>query len=151
MNTKNIIITVAIVFISGLFLLSFNKLQNSLVDIKYSIENSKEFPEIITGASLDNKRFSSVSTTSQVTVSTASSRISASSTRPYAIYTNYGTNDMYLCFNADRVCTAATASVFLASTTGRVYEIGLGVNEYVGSITAISIGGSSLLNISEVN
>lgn len=150
MNTKNILITIGIVIVSGLFLTSLSKIQSTLLSIKYLVESSKNEPEIIAGASLDNRRFSSMSTTSQVIVSTVSSRISASSTRPYAIYTNYGPNDVYLCFNADRACTASSATVFLASTTGKTYEIGVGVNEYVGSITAISIGGSSLVNVSEV-
>lgn len=150
MDTKNIIKTVAIILTCSLFLISFLNALNTIRSIEKLINSLKESSERNLGSSLDNRSFSSMSTTSQITVNTSSSRISASSSRAFALYSNYGPNDMYLCFNTDKVCTAGTASVLLASTTGRIYQMNLGVNEYVGSITAVSIGGASLLNITEV-
>ena len=141
MNTKNYIETLA--------LMGLGIIVAGVVGFSLAPKPAPEEPAVkarVFGV-LNNDPFRSFATSSQVTVTTSSTIVSASSTRAYGIYTNSGSNPIYLCLTGGRSCSAATASIYLG--TGAGYEIFRGENEYEGAITAIASGGNSTLNLGE--
>lgn len=122
-------------------------LKISVDAVRIAIENTSK--KELVGSSIDVRQYGSFATTTQATVPTSSVRLSATTTRAYAVYVNTGSNGVYLCMTADKVCTTATAGVYLAPGGGS-YEMVAGENEYTASITAIASGGSSTINMGEL-
>lgn len=89
--------------------------------------------------------FSTVSTSSQLSITTSSGLVLAtSSTRQYVAIVNDGSNVVYLSLNND--VGAVVSSGIRLNASGGSYEINQD-NLYTGAIRAIATGGTSIITI----
>lgn len=105
-------------------------------------------PEV-KAAGVDNLPFSSFATSSQTSIGSVSYRLSATTTRMYAVYVNTGGTGVYICLLRDIGCTVGRASIYIAPNGGS-YEMNRGINEYQGAITAVTSTGTTTINLGEV-